>query len=76
MMARHHSLSVRLREQKVTMLENDQGAIIEGLANSVWWARRLLLGYGEQVRALEPEELVRMMRESTRAMNRLYEEEE
>ncbi len=75
MLARHASLSTRLREQQVTLLENDQGAIVEGYARSTWWARRLLLGYGEQVRALEPEELVEMMRKETSAMNRLYEEE-
>lgn len=75
MLARHGSLSARLREQHVTMLENDQGAIVEGYTRSLWWARRLLLGYGEQVKALEPPELVRMMRETAEAMNRLYEEE-
>ena len=75
MLARHSSRSARLREQKVEMRENDQGAIVEGYAKSVWWARRLLLGYGEQVKALEPEELVRMMRETVKAMNGLYEEE-
>jgi predicted DNA-binding transcriptional regulator YafY len=31
MLARHGSLSVRLREQQVTMLENDQGAIVGGM---------------------------------------------
>ena len=75
MLARHGSLSARLREQQVTMLENDQGAIAEGYAKSVWWARRLLLGYGEQVKALGPEKLVLMMRESVQAMSLLYEEE-
>src|SRR5437762_419201 len=68
MLARHGSLSARLREQQVTMLENDQGAIIEGYAKSVWWARRLLLGYGEQVKALAPEKLVLSMRETVQAM--------
>ena len=75
MLARHGSLSARLRDQHVTMLDNDQGAIIEGYAKSLWWARRLLLGYGEQVKALAPDELVRMMRETVQAMDRLYEEE-
>jgi len=75
MLARHGSLSVRLREQQVTMLENDQGAIVEGYAKSIWWARRLLLGYGEQVRALGPEKLVEAMRENAQAVYRLYEEE-
>ena len=75
MLARHGSLSVRLRDQQVTMLEGDQGAIVEGIAKSVWWARRLLLGYGEQVKALEPEKLVEAMRETAGAMYGLYEEE-
>lgn len=74
MLARHGSLSARLREQQVTLLENDQGAIVEGYARSLWWARRLLLGYGEQVKALEPPALVQMMRETVTAMSRLYEE--
>ena len=75
MLARHGSLSVRLRDQHVTMLDNDQGAIIEGYARSLWWARRLLLGYGEQVKALEPPQFVQMMRETAQAMYSLYEEE-
>lgn len=75
MLARHGSLSARLRDQHVTMLDNDQGAIVEGDAKSLWWARRLLLGYGEQVKAIAPVELVNMMRETVQAMSRLYEEE-
>lgn len=75
MLARHGSLSARLRDQHVTLLENDQGALVEGYARSIWWARRLLLGYGEQVRALDPPELVEAMHESVAAMSRLYEEE-
>jgi predicted DNA-binding transcriptional regulator YafY len=74
MLARHGSLSVRLHDQHMTLMENDQGAIVEGYAKSLWWARRLLLGYGEQVKALEPQELVEMMRETAQAMGRLYEE--
>lgn len=74
MLARHGSLSARLREQHATMLDNDQGAIVEGSARSLWWARRLLLGYGEQVKALDPPELVQMMRETMAATSRLYEE--
>ena len=74
-MARHGTLSTRLWEQKVTLLDGGQGAIVEGYARSVWWARRLLLGYGEQVKALEPEELVQAMRNTAQGMGRLYEEE-
>src|SRR5579884_1382781 len=72
MLARHGSLSTRLREQTVTMLEPDQGAIVEGYARSIWWARRLLLGYGEQVKALEPEELVKAMRGTVERMAEMY----
>ena len=71
-LARHESLSARLREQQVTLLDRDQGAIVEGYARSLWWARRLLLGYGEQVRALEPEELVEILRKESAALFRLY----
>lgn len=74
-LARHGSLSARLHGQQVTLLENDQGAIVEGYARSLWWARRLLLGYGEQVKALAPRELVSTMRETVQAMAKLYEEE-
>lgn len=74
-MARHGTLSTRLWEQTVTLLNGGQGAIIEGYACSVWWAMRLLLGYGEQVKALEPEELVQVMRKTAQGMGRLYEEE-
>lgn len=76
MLARHGSLSARLKEQQVTLLENDQGAIVEGYAKSLWWAKRLLLGYGAQVKALEPEELVRTMREEVGMMGRLYNTQE
>jgi predicted DNA-binding transcriptional regulator YafY len=75
MLARHGSLSVRLHDQQVTLLEGDQGAIVEGQAKSIWWARRLLLGYGDQVKALEPEQLVEEMRKTVQAMSWLYEEE-
>jgi hypothetical protein len=75
MLARHGSLSVRLHEQHVSMLEGEQGAIVSGYAKSIWWARRLLLGYGDQVKALEPEQLVEEMRKTAQTMSRLYEEE-
>ncbi len=53
-MARHGTLSARLREQQVTLLEENQGAIVEGYARSLWWASKLLLGYGNQVKASLP----------------------
>jgi hypothetical protein len=76
MMARHESLSARLREQHVTLLERDQGAIVEGYARSLWWAKRLLLGYGEQVKALAPEELVQAMCKECAALFSLYHADE
>jgi len=75
-MARHGTLSVRLREQKVTPLADGQGAYVEGYARSIWWATKLLLGYGDQVRAIEPAELVERMRKQTQAAARLYGKEE
>jgi len=75
MLARRGSLSARLREQQVRVLDNGQGAIVEGYAKSVWWARRLLLGYGAQVKALEPEELVKTMRSEAEMMSKVYEVE-
>ncbi len=75
MLARHGSLSARLREQQVQVLDNGQGAIVEGYAKSIWWARRLLLGYGAQVKALEPEELVKMMCREVEMMREMYEGE-
>jgi predicted DNA-binding transcriptional regulator YafY len=74
-MARHGTLSVRLRDQTVVLLDNGQGAIVEGYARSIWWAMRLLLGYGEQVKALEPNELVQIMRKTAQGMERLYKED-
>ena len=72
MLARHGSLSARLREQQVTLLDEDQGAIVEGYAKSIWWAKRLLLGYGAQVKALWPEELVHQMRREVEMMGKAY----
>jgi predicted DNA-binding transcriptional regulator YafY len=76
MLARHGSLSARLRDQHIQLLDDGQGAIVEGYARSVWWARRLLLGYGAQVKALEPEQLVESLRTEIELMNQLYEREE
>lgn len=74
-MARHGTVSARLQAQTVTLLDNGQGAIVEGYARSIWWAMRLLLGYGEHVKALEPAELVQIMRKTAQGMERLYGEE-
>lgn len=75
MLARHGSLSARLREQQVKVLDNGQGAIVEGYAKSIWWARRLLLGYGAQVKALGPEELVKTLHREVEMMSKVYEVE-
>lgn len=76
MLARHGSLSARLRDQHVRLLDNGQGAIVEGYAKSLWWARRLLLGYGAQVRALEPAQLVELMGREIEMMSKVYEGED
>lgn len=76
MLARHGSLSARLREQQVTLLGESEGAIVEGYAKSLWWARRLLLGYGAQVKALAPQELVQTMRKEVEMTHYLYQTEE
>ncbi len=72
MMARHKSLSARLREQQLTLLDDGQGAIVEGYAKSIWWAKRLLLGYGSQVKALAPDKLVEEMSQEVAMMGKLY----
>jgi len=76
MLARHGSFSARLRDQHIQLLDDGQGAIIEGYAKSVWWARRLLLGYGAQVKALEPAQLVESLHREIEQMNQMYEREE
>lgn len=76
MLARHNSMSARLQDQHMDLLPDDKGAIIEGYAKSLWWAKRLLLGYGEQVMALEPPELIKDMRETTQRMYQQYQEVE
>lgn len=76
LLARGGNLSARLHEQHLQMLDDGQGAIVEGYAKSIWWARRLLLGYGAQVRALEPEDLVKMVRREVEIMGEMYEKEE
>jgi Predicted transcriptional regulator len=75
-MARHGTLSARLREQTVTLLPDDKGAIVEGYARSIWWAAKLLLGYGDQVKAREPEELVSTMRTRVKNLYHLYMDEQ
>lgn len=76
LLARHGSISARLHDQHIQLLNNGQGAIVEGYAKSIWWARRLLLGYGAQVKALEPAQLVDAMRTEVEAMNQIYERED
>jgi predicted DNA-binding transcriptional regulator YafY len=76
LLARHDSLSARLHDQHIQLLDNGQGAIVEGYAKSIWWARRLLLGYGAQVKALEPAQLVEAMHREIEMMNQMYKREE
>lgn len=64
-----------LEQQQVEMQE-DGSAIVSGRARSLFWARQLLLKYGENARALDPPRLVEMMRAAVEGMRAVYAEGE
>ncbi len=66
-------VSARLEKQEVRHQE-DGSAIVSGIARSRFWARRLLLSYGSNARALYPPTLVAEMRQVAQEMARLYED--
>jgi predicted DNA-binding transcriptional regulator YafY len=68
-------VSVRLEAQEVRH-QADGSAIVSGIARSRFWARRLLLSYGSNARALYPPTLVNEMRQVAQEMARLYEDTE
>ncbi len=76
---RYH-LAPRLAESAATRHLTDQHAdeqpdgsvIVSGKARNLFWAQRLLLGYGEHARALAPPELVARMRDTITQMARVY----
>jgi predicted DNA-binding transcriptional regulator YafY len=68
-------VSVRLEKQEVRY-QADGSAVVSGIARSRFWARKLLLGYGSNARALAPPALVEEMRRTAEEMLRLYEDTE
>ncbi len=68
-------VSQRLEEQRVEM-QPDGSALVSGKARSLFWARRLLLSYGEGARALDPPPLVDLMRQTIERMREVYAEEQ
>jgi predicted DNA-binding transcriptional regulator YafY len=65
------SSTIHLEQQHV-MPQEDGSTIISGMARSVFWAHRLLLGYGEHARALDPPQLVAAMQKTITAMAARY----
>jgi predicted DNA-binding transcriptional regulator YafY len=65
------SVTQRLEGQTVEWQEDD-AAIISGRARSLFWARKLLLGYGAGAQALEPPRLVAEMGREAERMARMY----
>jgi predicted DNA-binding transcriptional regulator YafY len=68
-------VSVRLEAQEVRH-QADGSAIVSGIARSRFWARRLLLSYGSNARALHPPTLVEEMRHITQEMAQIYQDAE
>lgn len=64
-------ITERLEHQTVER-QDDGSAIVSGLARDLFRARRLLLGYGANARALAPEALVREMEREVREMAAHY----
>ena len=65
------AVTQRLEGQTVEWQE-DGAAIISGRARSLFWARKLLLGYGAGAQALEPPRLVAELRREAERMARMY----
>ncbi len=61
-------------EEQHAIAEADGSVTVSGKARNLFWAQKLLLGYGEYARALAPPELVSAMRRRTAAMAARYEE--
>ncbi len=66
-------VSVRLEKQEVHH-QADGSAIVSGIARSRFWARRLLLSYGSNARALWPSTLVEDLRRTAEEMTQLYQD--
>lgn len=78
----HYLLAPRLAEsgdtphltQQHTTTHPDGSVEVSGYARNLFWAHKLLLGYGAHARALAPPELVAMMQKSIAAMAARYNE--
>jgi predicted DNA-binding transcriptional regulator YafY len=66
-------VSARLEKQEVQH-QADGSAIVSGISRSRFWAKKLLLAYGSNARALSPPPLVEEMRRTAEEMLRLYED--
>lgn len=66
-------VSVRLEKQEVHH-QTDGSAIVSGIARSRFWARRLLLSYGSNARALWPSTLVEDLRRTSEEMAQRYQD--
>jgi predicted DNA-binding transcriptional regulator YafY len=64
-------VSERFPGQQVEML-HDGGALVSAEIESLFWAERTLLAYGDQVEVLEPPELREALRATVQRMARLY----
>lgn len=64
-------ISERLEGQQVERQE-DGSAIVSGRARSIFWARQILLRYGEEAIALSPPDLVEQMRQTVERMAQIY----
>lgn len=66
------TVSKRFRKQREEW-QADGSVIVTGESDSIFWASKLLLRYGENCQVLEPPELVVEMRRVVREMARIYE---
>jgi predicted DNA-binding transcriptional regulator YafY len=64
-------VSERLDGQRVDW-EADGSAVVTGQVRDLFWAARLVLGYGSKAEALAPPELRAMVAEEARRMEELY----
>lgn len=70
--ARHRHVAHWFPQTEITY-RDDGAALVTATVHSLWQARQILLRYLENVRVLEPPELLALMRETTRKLSALYE---
>ena len=59
-------------EDQHALYQEDGSVIVSGSARSIFWARRLLLGYGEHAHALAPPQLIAEIQQTIAAMAAVY----